>query len=81
MQYVNLGGSGLKVSRIALGMMTYGSPQWRPWVLDEAAAKPIVRRAVELGINLFDTADMYSAGVSEQITGRLLSWCRAIWAS
>ena len=72
MQYVNLGASGLKVSRIALGMMTYGSPQWRPWVLDEAAAKPIVRRAVELGINLFDTADMYSAGVSEEITGRLL---------
>jgi len=71
-QYVNLGASGLKVSRIALGMMTYGSPQWRPWVLDEAAAKPIVRRAVELGINLFDTADMYSAGVSEEITGRLL---------
>ena len=72
MQYVNLGASGLKVSRIALGMMTYGSPQWRPWVLDEAAAKPIVRRAVELGINLFDTADMYSAGVSEEVTGRLL---------
>ena len=72
MKYVNLGASGLKVSRIALGMMTYGTPQWRPWVLDEAAAKPIVRRAVELGINLFDTADMYSAGVSEEITGRLL---------
>jgi aryl-alcohol dehydrogenase (NADP+) len=72
MKYVNLGASGLKVSRIALGMMTYGSPQWRPWVLDEAAARPIVRRAVELGINFFDTADMYSAGVSEEITGRLL---------
>ncbi len=72
MKYVNLGASGLKVSRIALGMMTYGTPQWRPWVLDEAAAKPIVRRAVELGINFFDTADMYSAGVSEEITGRLL---------
>lgn len=72
MHYVNLGSSGLKVSRIALGMMTFGSAQWRPWVLDEDAARPIVRRAVELGINVFDTADMYSAGISEEITGRLL---------
>ena len=72
MQYVNLGASGLRVSRIALGMMTFGTPSWRPWVLDEAAARPIVRRALELGINLFDTADMYSAGLSEEITGRLL---------
>jgi 1-deoxyxylulose-5-phosphate synthase len=72
-QYVNLGASGLKVSRIALGMMTFGTPTWRPWVLDEAAARPIVRRALELGINLFDTADMYSAGLSEEITGRLLA--------
>ena len=73
MQYVNLGASGLKVSRIALGMMTFGTPAWRPWVLDEAAARPIVRRALELGINLFDTADMYSAGLSEEVTGRLLA--------
>jgi aryl-alcohol dehydrogenase (NADP+) len=72
MQYVNLGRTGLKVSRICLGMMTYGSPQWRPWVLDEAAARPFVQRAVELGINFFDTADMYSHGASELITGRLL---------
>jgi aryl-alcohol dehydrogenase (NADP+) len=72
-QYVNLGASGLKVSRIALGMMTFGTPAWRPWALDETAARPIVRRAVELGINLFDTADMYSAGLSEEITGRLLA--------
>ena len=72
MNYVNVGNSGLKVSRIALGMMTFGTSDWRPWVLDEAAARPIVQRAVELGVNLFDTADMYSAGVSEQITGRLL---------
>jgi len=70
---VNLGASGLKVSRIALGMMTFGTPAWRPWVLDEAAARPIVRRALELGINLFDTADMYSAGLSEEVTGRLLA--------
>jgi aryl-alcohol dehydrogenase (NADP+) len=73
MQYVNLGASGLKVSRIGLGMMTFGTPAWRPWVLDEAAARPIVRRAIELGINFFDTADMYSAGLSEEITGRLLA--------
>ena len=72
MRYINLGDSGLKVSRIALGMMTFGSADWRPWVIGEDAARPIVQRAVELGINLFDTADMYSAGVSEQITGRLL---------
>jgi 1-deoxyxylulose-5-phosphate synthase len=72
MQYVNLGASGLRVSRVALGMMTYGTPAWRPWVLDETAARPIVRRALELGITLFDTADMYSAGLSEEITGRLL---------
>jgi aryl-alcohol dehydrogenase-like predicted oxidoreductase len=72
MNYVNLGASGLKVSRIALGMMTFGTNQWRPWVLDEEEARPIVRRAVELGINVFDTADMYSAGVSEEITGRLV---------
>ncbi|MGH6611153.1 MAG: aldo/keto reductase [Burkholderiaceae bacterium] len=72
MNYVNLGASGLKVSRVALGMMTFGTPEWRPWILDESAARPIVRRAVELGVNLFDTADMYSAGVSEEITGRLL---------
>jgi aryl-alcohol dehydrogenase (NADP+) len=70
--YANLGASGLKVSRIALGMMTFGTPEWRPWVLDEAAARPIVRRAIELGVTLFDTADMYSAGMSEEITGRLL---------
>jgi len=72
MQYVNLGTTGLKVSRICLGMMTYGSPQWRPWVLDEHAAKPFVQRAVEAGINFFDTANLYSNGVSEIITGKLL---------
>jgi aryl-alcohol dehydrogenase (NADP+) len=72
MNYVNLGASGLKVSRIALGMMTFGTSQWRPWVLGEEEARPIVRRAVELGVNVFDTADMYSAGVSEEITGKLV---------
>jgi aryl-alcohol dehydrogenase-like predicted oxidoreductase len=72
MEYVNVGASGLKVSRIALGMMTFGTPAWRPWIKNEEEARPIVRRAVELGINVFDTADMYSAGISEEITGRLL---------
>jgi len=72
MDYVNLGRTGLKVSRIRLGMMTYGTSQWRPWILDEADARPIVQRAVELGINFFDTADMYSAGPSEELTGKFL---------
>ena len=72
MEYVRLGRTGLKVSRICLGMMSYGDPAWRPWVLDEQAAAPFVRAAAEAGINFFDTADVYSAGVSEQVTGRLL---------
>lgn len=72
MQYVNLGRSGLKVSRICLGMMTYGTSKWRPWVLDEAEARPFIQRALEFGINFFDTADMYSLGVSEEILGRAI---------
>ncbi len=72
MEYVQLGQTGLQISRICLGMMTYGTPQWRPWVLDEDAGRPIVKRAVELGINFFDTADMYSAGASEEVTGKYL---------
>jgi aryl-alcohol dehydrogenase-like predicted oxidoreductase len=77
MKYVKLGTSGLTVSRIALGMMSYGSPEWRPWVLDEAASRPIVQRAIELGVNYFDTADMYSAGHSEVLTGKLVrEYCR-----
>ena len=72
MEYVRLGGTGLKVSRICLGMMTYGSPAWREWVLDGPAAEPIVRRAAEQGVTFFDTADMYSAGASEEVTGQLL---------
>jgi aryl-alcohol dehydrogenase-like predicted oxidoreductase len=71
-QYANLGSTGLKVSRICLGMMSYGSKRWRPWVLEEDEAEPFVRRAVEAGITFFDTADVYSIGVSEEITGRLL---------
>ena len=72
MEYVRLGQSGLKVSRICLGMMTYGTPTWRDWVLPEADSRPFVKRALELGINFFDTADMYSLGVSEEVTGKLL---------
>ncbi|MGH8145865.1 MAG: aldo/keto reductase [Rhodanobacteraceae bacterium] len=72
MQYTRLGESGLKVSRICLGMMSYGDPADRAWFLDEQQAEPIVRAAVEAGITYFDTADMYSLGRSEEITGRLL---------
>jgi len=72
MQYVNLGKTGVKVSRICLGMMSYGSSQWREWVLNEDDSRPFVQRALELGINFFDTADMYSLGASEEITGRAL---------
>ena len=70
MDYVRLGSTGLKVSRICLGTMTYGSKKWREWVLDEEESRPFVRRALELGINFFDTADMYSVGASEEILGR-----------
>lgn len=72
MQYVNLGRSGLKVSRICLGMMTYGTSKWRDWVLDEETSRPFIKRALESGINFFDTADAYSNGVSEEVTGRAL---------
>jgi len=71
MQYLNLGKTGLKVSRLCLGMMSYGSKQWRTWVLEEEAAKPFVKRALDAGINFFDTADVYSTGESERITGNL----------
>lgn len=72
MQYTNLGKTGLKVSRLCLGMMTYGSKKWREWVLEEKDAKPFVTRALDAGINFFDTADVYSTGESERITGNLL---------
>jgi aryl-alcohol dehydrogenase-like predicted oxidoreductase len=73
MRYLRLGDSGLKVSRICLGMMSFGGGPSRVWALGEEAAEPIVRHAVEAGINFFDTADTYSDGLSEQITGSLLS--------
>src|SRR5690348_16143403 len=72
MEYVNLGATGLRVSRICLGMMSYGPHESRRWALDEAAAEPIVRRAVEGGITFFDTADVYKGGESEVLTGKLL---------
>jgi aryl-alcohol dehydrogenase-like predicted oxidoreductase len=72
MEYINLGSTGLKVSRICLGCMTYGSKSWRQWVLEEAEGRPFIKQALELGINFFDTADMYSLGASEQVLGRAL---------
>ena len=73
MEYPRLGSSGLRVSRIGLGMMSYGDPGVQQWALGEEQAEPIVRGAVEAGVTLFDTADMYSDGASEEITGRLLA--------
>jgi aryl-alcohol dehydrogenase-like predicted oxidoreductase len=72
MEYVNLGSTGLKVSRICLGTMTYGSKKWREWVLEEEESRPFIKQALEAGINFFDTADVYSLGVSEEILGRAL---------
>jgi 1-deoxyxylulose-5-phosphate synthase len=72
MKYTQLGRSGLEISRICLGCMTYGTPKWRPWVLDEVDSRPFYKKALDLGINFFDTADMYSMGVSEEVTGRAL---------
>jgi aryl-alcohol dehydrogenase-like predicted oxidoreductase len=72
MQYVRLGKTGLRVSRICLGTMTYGSTKWRDWVLEEEESRPFFKRALELGINFFDTADVYSLGASEEVTGRAL---------
>jgi len=72
MHHVNLGSTGLKVSRLCLGTMTYGAKKWRQWVLEEEESRPFIRRALDLGINFFDCADMYSDGVSEEILGRAL---------
>jgi aryl-alcohol dehydrogenase-like predicted oxidoreductase len=72
MPFVNLGHSGLKVSRLCLGTMGYGTPKWQAWILDEEASRPFYREAVEAGITFFDTADMYSLGRSEEVLGRAL---------
>ena len=73
MQYVRLGNSGLEVSRICLGTLNFGSPAWRSWILDEEGSRPLFRHAVEQGINFFDTADTYSGGECEVVTGKLLA--------
>ena len=75
METIQLGKTGLKVSRLCLGMMTYGSSKWRKWVLDEEQALPFVKRALEAGINFFDTADVYSLGESEEVLGNTLKTC------
>ena len=72
MQYTRLGNTGLQVSRLCLGMMTYGSKKWRQWVLEETESFPFIEKALAAGINFFDTADVYSNGVSEEITGRAI---------
>jgi aryl-alcohol dehydrogenase-like predicted oxidoreductase len=72
MEYTTLGRTGMEVSRIALGCMSFGTPEWRDWVLDEEASQPIIERAIDLGINFFDTANMYSRGESERILGNAL---------
>src|ERR1700732_1083628 len=72
MDYINLGTAGVKVSRVALGCLTFGSKRWRPWVLEEAEAVALIKRALDAGINLFDTADFYSLGASEEVLGRAL---------
>ncbi|WP_323119033.1 aldo/keto reductase [Burkholderia alba] len=72
MEYVRLGQSGLKVSRLCLGTMNMGTPQWKPWIFDEAQSEPIVRRALEAGVNFIDLADFYSTGVGEEVVGRIL---------
>ncbi len=77
MEYVRLGNTGMKVSRLCLGCMTYGQPDRgrHPWTLDEAASRPFIQRALELGINFFDTANSYSDGSSEEIVGKALRDC------
>jgi len=72
MDYVNLGKTGLKVSRLCLGCMSFGSSKWRSWVLDDEDAQPFFKGAIEAGINFFDTADVYSQGESERVTGKAL---------
>jgi aryl-alcohol dehydrogenase-like predicted oxidoreductase len=72
MEYTNLGSTGVKISRICLGCMTYGTTKWRQWVLEEEESRPFIKQALESGINFFDTADMYSLGASEQVLGRAL---------
>ena len=73
MEYVRLGQSGLQVSRLCLGTMNMGTPRWKPWIFDEAQSEPIVRHALEAGVNFIDLADFYSTGVGEEVVGRILN--------
>ncbi|GLQ96776.1 aldo/keto reductase [Dyella mobilis] len=73
MEYVRLGQSGLKVSRLCLGTMNMGTPRWKPWIFDEAQSEPIVRHALEAGVNFIDLADFYSTGVGEEVVGRIVN--------
>ncbi len=73
MDYINLGNSGLKVSRLGLGCMTFGSKKWRDWILEEPEAEQIIKYSLDQGINFFDTADMYSNGVSEEVVGNVMN--------
>ncbi|MEF8774574.1 MAG: aldo/keto reductase, partial [Halobacteriales archaeon] len=79
MEYTTLGNTGLEVSRIALGCMSFGTSDWREWVLDEDEGKELVDRAVDLGINFFDTANMYSGGESERVLGEALAGYDRDW--
>src|SRR6476620_11610133 len=72
MEYTRLGATGMRVSRLCLGAMTFGDHSWRPWILSEEQGRPFIKRALEHGINFFDTADMYSLGRSEEVLGRAL---------
>ena len=72
MNYTNLGNTGLKVSRICLGCMTFGDKKWREWVIEEEDSRTVIKQALDLGINFYDTANMYSLGASEEIVGRAL---------
>src|SRR3990172_9053840 len=73
MEYVRFGGTGLTVSRLCLGCLTYGRPtEQHPWALDEEQSRPFIKRALELGLNFFDTADVYHLGTSEEVVGRAL---------
>ncbi|WP_336037041.1 aldo/keto reductase [Halobacterium yunchengense] len=73
MEYTTLGDTGMTVSRVCLGCMSFGSSDWRPWVLDEDEARPVIERAIDLGVNFFDTANMYSRGESERVLGDVLA--------
>ena len=72
MEYINLGQCGLKVSRLCLGTMNMGSKQWKPWIFDEAQSEPLIRHALESGINFIDLADFYSSGSGEEVVGRVI---------